>query len=279
MAGLGKWWHSWRQPTRPAVSAMAQELWQDTLQAYRFLTELNDVEQRLLRQLCTEFLAQKEFHGAQGLVVTDAMALAIAAQACLPLLHLSPGMSVRRLLRWYDDFVGIVLHPDEVLAKRAAVDDFGIVHEYQELLAGEAMDQGPVMLNWHDVAGSDASAARGYNLVIHEFAHKLDLRDGLADGCPPLPRGFLGTTRAAPARAAWFAVLEPAYRAFRERVIIAERFGGSPPWLDHYAAESVPEFFAVACEAYFVQRKRFTQEFPDLVPLFDAFFRPASSID
>jgi len=66
--------------------------------------------------------------------------------------------------------------------------------------------------------------------------------------------------------------MQAQYDAFREKVIIAERFGGQAPWLDAYAAEAVDEFFAVACEAYFVNRARFEAEFPALVPLFDGFF-------
>jgi Mlc titration factor MtfA (ptsG expression regulator) len=193
----------------------------------------------------------------------------------LPLLHLEAGAPAAKLLRWYDDFVGIVVHPCEVVAEREVVDDIGIVHHYREVLSGESMDRGPVMLNWHDVARSDATAAEGYNLVIHEFAHKLELRDGQGNGCPPLPHGFLGTRGAGAARAAWLAILQPAYEAFREQVIKADRFGGATPWMDAYAAESMSEFFAVACEAYFVQRERFAQEFPTLQGLFDAFFRPA----
>ena len=71
-------------------------------------------------------------------------------------------------------------------------------------------------------------------------------------------------------------VLQPAYDGFREKVIIAERFGGETPWLDPYGAESIDEFFAVACEAYFVNRTRFGEEFPLLLALFDAFFTPSS---
>ncbi|RYY85532.1 MAG: hypothetical protein EOO24_36465, partial [Comamonadaceae bacterium] len=70
------------------------------------------------------------------------------------------------------------------------------------------------------------------------------------------------------------AVLEPVYAAFRESVIVAERFGGEAPWLDPYGATGIDEFFAVACEAYFVNRDRFSVEFPPLVALFDGFFRP-----
>jgi Mlc titration factor MtfA (ptsG expression regulator) len=115
------------------------------------------------------------------------------------------------------------------------------------------------------VAHAGATADAGYNVVIHEFIHKIDLRDGAADGCPPL------ASRAA--RQAWLAVLQPAYEQFREQVIVAERFGGEQPWLDAYGATSIDEFFAVACEAYFVNRERFTREFASLVPLFDGFFR------
>jgi MtfA peptidase len=165
--------------------------------------------------------------------------------------------------------VGIVVHPDEVLARRTVTDDSGIVHHYDEVLAGEAMEGGPVMLSWHDVDSAGSTADRGYNVVIHEFIHKIDMRDGAPDGCPPLP--------SREARSAWLATMQAEYEGFREKVIIAERFGGEPPWLDAYASESIDEFFAVACEGYFVNRPRFEADFPRLVPLFDGFFEPRSS--
>ena len=249
-------------------------LWQALLDRYPFLRALPAAERERLNLLAAAFLDAKEFHGAQGLAVTDAVALAVAAQAVLPLLHLGRPDDPRTALAWYDDFVGIVLQPGEVVARRETVDEHGVVHAWQEVLAGEAMDQGPVMLSWPDVEAAGASAAQGYNVVVHEFIHKMDLRDGRPDGCPPLPPGFLGTASVAAARAAWLAVLEPAYDGFRERVLRAERFGAEPTWLDPYGAEAIDEFFAVACEAYFVNRHRFAAEFPTLPGLFDAFFRP-----
>ncbi|HET8746168.1 MAG TPA: M90 family metallopeptidase [Ramlibacter sp.] len=237
-------------------------LWDATLARYPFLAARSPAEVARLRVLAAEFLARKEFHGAGGLAITDEIALAIAAQAVLPVLHLG--------LAWYDDFVGIVVHPDEVLAKRTEVDESGVVHDWDEVLAGEAMQGGPVMLNWHDVAHAGASAEIGFNVVIHEFVHKIDLRDGAADGCPPLP------SRAA--RQRWLETLQREYQRFREQVIVAERFGGEPPWLDAYGATAVDEFFAVACEAYFVNRERFEREFPELAALFDSFYlRKAAS--
>jgi MtfA peptidase len=242
------------QPPREIPDA----LWDATLAAYPFLAARPPAERERLRALAAEFLARKEFHGAGGLAITDAMAVAIAAQAVLPVLHLG--------LAWYDDFVGIVVHPDEVVARRTVVDDAGVVHAYDEVLAGEAMEGGPVMLSWRDVQQAGSSADSGYNVVIHEFAHKIDMRDGAPDGCPPLA--------SAAARQQWLAVLQPAYEHFREQVVVAQRFGGEAPWLDPYGAEAIDEFFAVACEAYFVNRERFAAEFAALLPLFDGFFLP-----
>jgi Mlc titration factor MtfA (ptsG expression regulator) len=245
---------------RRSVPEIPDPLWRATLARYPFLAERRDEEVQRLRTLAAEFLVHKEFHGAGGLAITDEIALAIAAQAVLPVLHLG--------LSWYDDFVGIVVHADEVVARRSTVDDTGVVHDWNEVLAGEAMERGPVMLNWHDVAHAGATADTGFNVVIHEFVHKIDLRDGAPDGCPPLP--------SREARRQWLAVLEAQYAQFREQVIKAERFGEPPPWLDDYGATAIDEFFAVACEAYFVNRERFTREFPQLTVLFDGFYLPAA---
>ncbi len=238
--------------------AIPDALWQATLTLYPFLAQLSMEQQNRLRLLSSRFLAQKEFHGAQGMVITDGIAVAIAAQACLPVLRLG--------LAWYDDFVGIVVHPGQMLARREQTDDIGVVHRYSEVLAGEAMDGGPVTLSWQDVADAGQSAGQGYNVVVHEFVHKIDMRDGTPDGCPPL------ASRAA--RTAWHDTMQTAYDGFREKVTIAERFGGEPTWLDPYGATSPAEFFAVTSEAYFVNRLRFTEDFAALTPLFDRFFKP-----
>lgn len=255
---LTRWWR------RPAsADTVPDDLWMQTLGHYPFLAERPPADLLRLRGLVAEFLAHKEFSGAHGLEVTDAMAVAIAAQACLPVLNIG--------LRWYDDFKGIVVHAGAMVARRKLVDASGVVHHYDEVLLGEAMDGGPVTLSWQDVAEAGSSAERGYNVVIHEFVHKIDMRDGTADGCPPLP------SRAA--RATWHDTMQTAYDRFCEQVAMAERFGGlggvgdEAPWLDAYGATAPAEFFAVACEGYFVNRPRFTQDFPALTALFDAFFK------
>lgn len=205
-----------------------------------------------LRELSTLFLDTKEFHGVQGLEVDDLMAVCIATQACLPALNLG--------LNWYAGFVGIVVHADVVVAQREMVDDDGVVHHFEEELSGEAMLGGPVMLSWRDVEDAGESSAEGYNVVIHEFVHVMDMRDGLADGVPALP------DRAA--RDEWVAIMGQEYDNFCGRIDADEY-----TLLDPYAAEAPEEFFAVASEAFFVAPRDFQAEHPALYTLLSGFFR------
>ena len=232
--------------------AIPDPLWQLTLARFAFLGWRSDADIAALRDMSTLFLAAKEFSGADGLHVDDEMAVAIAAQACLPVLRLG--------LEWYDGFVGIVVHADAVVAQREFVDDAGVVHAYEEELSGEAMQGGPVMLSWSDVDEAGASAEVGYNVVIHEFAHVLDMRDGVADGVPALP------DRAA--HEEWVRVLSGEYADFCHRLDADEE-----TLLDPYAAEAQEEFFAVGCEAFFVAPQAFRAEHPRMYELLRSFFR------
>lgn len=246
----------WLQKLIAPPRAIPDAVWQLTLVQYPFLANRSIADQARLRMLTAQFMTQKQFSGAHGLVVTDEMAIAIAAQACLPVLNLG--------LKFYDDFKGIVVHPGTMVARRSVVDAAGVHHFYQETLAGEAMEGGPVTLSWQDVAASSDHLARGYNLVIHEFVHKLDMRAGAANGCPPQP------SRAA--RTQWQATMQAAFLLFTEQVAMAERFGAQLPWLDAYGATSPAEFFAVTSEAYFVNPDQFALDFADLKLLFDTYF-------
>lgn len=276
-----RWWRVWlnsrwgRRLQRCVGLApeIPLPLWQQVKQQHPFLAHLSHKEDERLRELCQDFLASKEFHGAHGLRVTDAMALSVAQQACLPLLHWGPNA-----LDWYSDFVGIVLQPGEVLALRELTDEAGVVHRYHEPLLGEAMHAGPVMLSWPEVNGSSASLRAGHCLVIHEFAHKLDMRGkarhAAPDGCPLLPSGFMGRESRRDAQSLWRSTLSESYQDFCRRVALAERFGAPSPWLDRYGSQSEAEFFAVACEAYFVQPERLATEWPALWQILTAFFQP-----
>ncbi len=252
---ISRWWDALRrrQTERTlARRAIPDELWALTLARFPFLTRRPAADQQKLRELATLFLAAKEFAAPEGLEVSDEMAVAVAAQACLPVLRLG--------LSWYDGFVGIFMHPDAVQVRREHTDEIGVVHEYEDTLSGEAMEGGPLMLSWRDVADAGESAEWGYNVVIHEFAHVIDMRDGVADGIPPLP------DRAA--RERWAATLQAHYDAH-----CADVDDGIETLLDPYGAEALDEFFAVASEAFFVAPGDLRAEHPALYELLAGFYR------
>ena len=255
---IAGWWRRRREARTLERRAIPDDLWALTLARFPFIGRRSADDRRRLRELATLFLADKEFAGMHGLEVDDGMAVAIAAQACLPILQLG--------LPAYDGFKGIVVHPDVVVARREVMDEDGIVHEYDEELAGEAMEGGPVMLSWRDVAEAGDSAAWGYNVVVHEFAHVLDMRDGVADGVPLL------ADRAA--RARWLAVLEPEWVAFCERVD-----AGEDTLIDPYGAEAIDEFFAVASELFFVDAPSMRREHPALYALLADYYRQDPTAD
>lgn len=234
-------------------------LWQAVVGRYPFLIHRGADDLAALRRLATLFLARKEFTGAGGLSPTDEIAVAIAVQACLPVLKIG--------LDAYDAFVGIVIHPDEVLAPREVMDEDGVVHEYTENLTGEAMDGGPVMLSWRDVHEAGDTADIAYNVVIHEFAHVLDMRNGEADGVPLLP------SRAAYEE--WSTVMAAEYEAFCTAVA-----RGDELVIDDYGAEAPEEFFAVASEAFFVAPRPLRRHHPALYRLLAGYYRqdPAASL-
>jgi MtfA peptidase len=245
-------WRAHREARAVRRRAIPDALWELTLAQLPFLHDRPAEDLATLRRLASLFLDEKEFSGAGGLVVDDAMALSIAVQACLPVLRFG--------LEPYAGFVGIVVHPDEVVARREVADEDGVVHAYDEVLVGEAMEGGPVMLSWHDVGLAGTSAEWSYNVVIHEFAHVLDMLDGDADGVPPLPTPV--------EREAWVRLLDADYERFCERV---DR--GESTVLDPYGAEGVDEFFAVASEAFFVNAKAMRAEHPELYGLLARYFR------
>ena len=252
MKSLLRRWQAHREARVLSRRAIPDALWRLTLARLPFLAARSADDLAELRRLASLFLDQKEFTGAGGLDIDDAMAVCIATQAVLPVLRFG--------LAPYAGFVGIVVHADEVVARRETTDDDGIVHAWDEVVSGEAMAGGPVMLSWRDVAESGESADWGYNVVIHEFAHVLDMGDGEADGMPPLA--------SVAEREAWAAVIDPAYERFCDQVD-----GGGETLLDPYGATSVEEFFAVASESFFVTPKEMRARQPDMYGLLARYYR------
>jgi Mlc titration factor MtfA (ptsG expression regulator) len=241
------WIKNWQRKRVLEKHRIDDGLWLTATAGLPFIKELNGDETEKLRELVLLFLAEKEFAEAGGIELTDEMRISIAAQACLPILELG--------LDWYSGWRGIVVYPGDFRVQRSEMDEHGVLHEWDDELAGEAMPGGPVVLSW-DAAAHDAAM----NVVIHEFAHKLDMLRGEPDGMPPLHPDM--------DRAAWRAAFAEAYDGFCDTV---ER--GRNTWMDPYAAEHPSEFFAVISEAFFEDPKETQRRYPDVYAQLRLFYR------
>ena len=257
-AVVGDRFRKWRRERVLAHAALPDPLWEEGLARLPFLAYLTAADRARLRDSVVLFLDAKSIVGARGHDVTPLQRVVIAIQACVPILNLD--------LSFYDRFENVIVYADEFRPDREWEDEAGVVHRSDEPLAGEAMANGPVVLSWADVAASSDWDEAGMNLVIHEFAHKIDMHDGDANGCPPLPPSM------SPAQ--WRDTFAAAYDDFGARV---ERGEETP--IDPYAAENPAEFFAVLSEVFFADPAVLRAEYAAVYALMTAFYRqdPAGS--
>jgi len=240
----------WRRRRVLRRTTFPERSWRKALARIPWARLLDAGAETRLRELVTLFLHEKRIEGVQGMTLTEEARLTIAAHACLPILNLG--------LDWYEGWTSVVVYPAQFLAKHEYVDEAGVAHVERRPLSGESWLGGPVILSWLDVL--EAGEADGYNVVIHEFAHKLDMRNGDANGHPPLHRDM--------DRAAWAADFTAAYASLQ-----AQLDSGAETGLDPYAAESPAEFFAVTSEVFFEAPDALEEIYPRVYRQLAAFYR------
>jgi len=220
------------------------------------LSRVSGSEALRLRELAALFIHEKSMEPVAGLVLTSSMRQTMALQACLPVLNLGLG--------WLDQLASVVVYPDTFLSEIVEHDEYGVVHNYREARAGESWQQGPLILSWTDVEAG--TRIDGYNVVIHEIAHRLDALNGAANGRPPLHRGMAGGV--------WAEVFTDAFADFVDRVD-----AGEDTAIDPYASDSPAEFFAVLSESFFEIPCAVASEYPAAYDQLAAFYRqdPASN--
>ena len=243
---LGKW-HERHILKRHPITEPA---WQHALAHCAPARRLSASAQARLRVLATLFLRDKSLEPVQGLQLDDRMRALLATHACIPILNLG--------LKWYRGWHGVVLYPDLFVPERQFVDAAGVVHHDQRIMAGESWQQGPLILSWESVL--QAGTPPGHNVVIHEFAHKLDMLNGEANGFPPLHRNMR--------RGDWTRAFEHAYAELSRR----QQSGKAAP-LDPYGLENPGEFFAVASELFFEEPRALRDFSPDLYQQLALFYR------
>jgi Mlc titration factor MtfA (ptsG expression regulator) len=223
-----------------------------------FYAKLTDADQRELRGHAQIFVAEKVFEGCNGLELTDEIRVTIAAHACRLLLHREADVFPR--------LITVLVYPTAYVAKAVEPLGGGAVLEGEQVRLGEAWKDGVAIVSWDDLRATFQGRNPGRNLVLHEFAHILDMEDGASDGTPPLPdrRRY----------AAWIEVMEDEF----------ERLGrdsqlGRYSVLDPYGATNPAEFFAVATEAFFEKSTVLAKRHPQLYAQLRGFYRqdPAGS--
>jgi hypothetical protein len=211
---------------------------------------LGGAERERLRGLATIFMREKVFDAVNHTEIAPGDRLLIAVNACLPILNL--GMDA------YDEWTTVIVYPDEFVVDYEEEDETGLVHSGRDLRTGEAWERGPLVISLGDVHAQ--TAWEGYNVVIHECAHKLDMRNGAPNGFPPLHRG-MSVER-------WSEVFTRAFEDLRGRI---ERDEETP--VDDYAAESPAECFAVFSEYFFEAPLRLRDAYPEVYGQLVQFYR------
>ncbi len=241
---------SWRRNRILSKTSIDVALWQRLVSSASYLHGLSSDDLRHLHEDVRIFLHDKEFSGAHNLEINDEMMLNIALQACLMTLNIG----VDRYAGWH----GIIIYPDEFAPNHQYVDAAGVVHTDRRPMTGMARSDGPLILSWADT--QTAFAQDGVNVVIHEFAHKLDMQNGEANGFPPLHKDMNSR--------AWQKSFAAAYSDFGKRVDRGENTA-----IDPYASENPGEFFAVLSEVFFEMPGIIVEEYPAVYDQLKAYYR------
>jgi MtfA peptidase len=189
---------------------------------------LNAGEREQLEDDARSLIVEKTWEAARGFTLTDEVRVMIAAQAALLVLGLDdidPYRNVRT----------IIVHASTVTLHGERAGPAGTVASGPFPVLGMAQYQGPIIIAWDEALANARHPERGHNVVYHEFAHKLDMLDGLVDGTPPL--------HSPEAMQQWVDVCTREYTLLQQ--------GENDPILDSYGAVSTGEFFAVVTELFF----------------------------
>lgn len=203
---------------------------EENVALYKFLPEELQAE---LKGYINLFVGTKKFEGAAGLVVTDEMRVTVAALACLLLLN--------RKTRNYPKLRTVILYP---WAYKPDPDS-------DEVRLGESWNDGEVVLAWDHVTRTSLDVESGKNLVIHEFAHRLDQLDGSGDGVPDLQTKTQYAT--------WASVMSPEFKRLKKKV---ER--GHKTIIRPYGATNSAEFFACITETFFEKPHQLKKKHPQI---------------
>ena len=211
---------------------------------------LDEQERSRLLQVTDQLLSSRHWEAARGFTLDDTVRVLVAAQAALLVLNLD--------VEHYRLVSGIVLHASTLrtTGERPGHVPGTVTDDPLAVLGLAQGGRGPVVLAWDQVVDDLRRAVPGHNVVLHEFAHKLDMLDGTVDGTPVLPAAL---------RRDWIRVCTAVY---------GDLVNGSPrPPMRWYGATNPGEFFAVATEVFFEQATELQDREPALYDVLARFYR------
>ena len=245
----------WRRRRRAALARQTFPAhWQDWLRTRTSIYARVPPELRpRLHELIQIFVGEKAFVGCNGLTVTEEMRVVVAAYACLLVVN-RPDVPRSH---FYDDLFSILVYPTPFIVPHTHRDGHGVVTEGHRVLSGQAWDSRRIIVSWQDI---EDGLTTGHNVVLHEFAHYLDMEDETMDGAPGL-----GGARA---YREWSKVFWEEFD--RLRVALGT---GQPTFLDPYAASAPAEFFAVVTEAFFERPRELESQHAGLYEQLRRYYR------
>ena len=226
--------------------------WSRTLAALPFYRALSNAEQQKLGDTARILIAEKHWEGCGGLTLTDEIQVTIAALAALLVLGFDD--------EYYPNVETVFVYPGDFLATVRDREGRAVITEESRVLSGQAMLRGPVVVSWSGAGEMGRLLAEGHSVVLHEFAHKMDMRDGAADGTPYLRDGAQIDE--------WARVMSAEYET-----LVQQTQAGEPALLRAYGATNAAEFFAVATEIFFGLPRRMQAEHADLYRVLSDYYR------
>lgn len=225
----------------------------DSVRALAAFTALSDADRSRLGFHVADLTRRAGWEGAEGVELTDEMINATASHAALLIAGFEPSEAP------FHNVASVIFHAGTIVSRvERPGPAAGVITNAPRHLAGQSgHNRDPILLDWRTARHQIVHPEQGQNVILHEFAHKLDMLDGIVDGMPPLP------DRAA--REAWIQTLGTNFRRLRRR--------GPDGLVRAYGATNPGEYFAVTTELFFTRPHDLAERLPRVYDRLGGFYR------
>jgi Mlc titration factor MtfA (ptsG expression regulator) len=229
---------------RRNTSYQLPDHYKDLLQDYvAFYNELKEDEQKHFHQRLEKFYASVKITGVNA-EVEDIDRVLIGVAAIIPVFYIRD---------WeYVHLKEVLVYPGNF---NIDFDQAGNNRSVLGMVGTGALQNVMILSKW-ELRQNFITPGATRNTAIHEFAHLIDKMDGTFDGIPEI-------------------LLERKYLVQWNQLMsdIIMRTANGTTDIDVYATTNQTECFAVLCEYYFTQQKRFSDYYPEIARMLQQVFR------